>query len=86
MNIPRIRKDFRCILKETDNAILFQDFDKNEYWIPKSVCTLIKEKKDCIIATLAVFKFEEITGIKRKGLIDSGLAVDANTLVTNPYN
>ena len=68
MSLPRIRKDFKCILRQTYNAILFQDFDKKEYWVPKSVCTLIKEKKDCIIATLAVFKFEDITGIKSEPL------------------
>lgn len=64
MSIPRIRKEFRAILKETPKAILFLDFDKKEHWIPKSICTLIKKKKDVIIATLAVFKFEEITGIE----------------------
>jgi len=71
MSIPRIRKDFRCVLKTTENALLFQDFDKKEYWVPKSVCTLIKEKKDRVIATLAVFKFEDITGIKVEPLTTS---------------
>ena len=64
MNLPRIRKDFRCILRQTEAAILFLDFDKKEYWVPRSICTLIKEKKDMVVATLAVFKFEDITGIK----------------------
>jgi SNF2 family DNA or RNA helicase len=64
MSIPRIRKDFKAKLKETAKAVLFQDFDGQEYWVPKSICTLVKEKKDRCIATLAVFKFEEITGIQ----------------------
>lgn len=64
MSLPRIRKDFKAIAKETNKAICFLDFDGKEYWIPKSVCTLIKEKKSKIIATLAAFKFEEITGVE----------------------
>lgn len=74
--IPRIRKDFYSIKKETTKAILFVDFDGKEYWVPKSICTLIKKKKDKIIATLAVFKFEEIEKIKVESLdslfIDTG--------------
>lgn len=63
MSIQKIRKDFKAILRESTKAILFQDFDGKEYWIPKSICTLIKQKQDTVIATLAAFKFEEITGI-----------------------
>ena len=62
--LPRIRKDFHSISKETAKAICFRDFDGKEYWIPKSLCTLIKKKKDKVIATLSVFKFEEIEKIK----------------------
>lgn len=64
MAIPKIRKDFKAILKETPKAILFQDFDKKEHWIARSLVTLVKEKKDILVATLAAFKFEEITGIE----------------------
>lgn len=64
MSLPRIRKDFKAIAKKTDKAICFLDFDGKEYWIPKSICTLIKEKKGKVIATLAAFKFEEITGVE----------------------
>jgi len=80
MTLPRIRKDFRCILRQTDNALLFQDFDKKEYWVPKSVCTLIKEKKDCVIATLAVFKFEEITNIKVEPLTTHFSSLDGQIM------
>ncbi len=68
MSIPRIRKDFKLILKETQKAILFKDFDGKEYWIPKSICTLIKQKKGKVVVTLAVFKFEEITGVEAEPL------------------
>lgn len=64
MAIPRIKKEFKAIVKETAKAICFLDFDKTHHWIPKSVCTLIKQKKDKVVTTLAVFKFEEITGIE----------------------
>ncbi len=66
--IPRIRKDFKGIVKTTDKAILFADFDGKNHWIPRSLCTLIKEKKDRVIVTLTVFKFEEITQIKAEPL------------------
>jgi len=64
MSLPRIRKDFKSIGRTTDNAIQFFDFDGKDYWIPRSICTLIKEKKDGVIVTIAAFKFEEITNIK----------------------
>lgn len=62
--LPRIRKDFKSIVKQSDKAILFIDFDNKTYWIPRSICTLIKEKENNIVVTLATFKFEEITNIK----------------------
>ena len=68
------------MLKTTDKAICFQDFDKKEYWVPRSVCTLIKEKKDCVIATLAVFKFEDITGIKVEPLTTQFASLGGNVL------
>jgi SNF2 family DNA or RNA helicase len=71
MSLPRIRKDFKAIGRTSDNAIQFIDFDGKEYWVPRSICTLIKEKKDCVIATIAAFKFEEITNIKVEPLTSS---------------
>lgn len=63
MSLPRIRKDFKCIVTDEKlKAILFRDFDGKEYWIPRSLCTLIKQKDDRVIVTIAAFKFEEITG------------------------
>ncbi len=64
MSLPRIRKDFKSIGRTTPNAIEFIDFDGKGYWVPRSICTLIKEKRDMVIATLAAFKFEEITGVE----------------------
>lgn len=64
MSLPRVRKDFKSIGRTTPNAIEFIDFDGKPYWVPRSICTLIKEKKDMVIVTLAAFKFEEITGIE----------------------
>lgn len=69
--LPKIRKDFKAIIKQTENAILFLNFNGKEYWIPKSICTLIKEKKDKIVATIAAFKFEEIENIKVEPLTTS---------------
>ena len=80
MSIPKIRKDFKVILKETAKAILFKDFDKKEYWIPKSICTLIKQKKDKIIVTLAVFKFEEITGIAVEDMTEAFVTLGGHPL------
>lgn len=63
MSLPRIRKDFKTIVNDKPlKAILFRDFDDKEYWIPRSICTLIKQKSDRVIVTIAAFKFEEITG------------------------
>lgn len=65
MSIPKIRKDFKWVKDiPTKKALLFGDFDGKEYWVPRSICTLIKQKKDMVVATLAAFKFEEITGIE----------------------
>jgi SNF2 family DNA or RNA helicase len=64
MSLPRIRKDFRSIGRATPKAIEFIDFDGKAYWVPRSICTLVKEKKDMIVVTLAAFKFEEITGVQ----------------------
>ncbi len=69
MAAPKIRKDFVRIVRETDRAILFRDFDKKEYWIPKSLISLVKKRKDengrpYVMAVIAAFKFEEITNIE----------------------
>lgn len=69
MALPKIRKDFVCIVRETANAILFKDFDKKEHWVPKSIISLVKKKKDdngrpYVSAVISAFKFEEITNIK----------------------
>lgn len=64
MSIPRIRKEFKRIDRETAKAILFVDFDGATHWIPKSLCTLVKKKNDKVVATLSARKFEEITGIE----------------------
>lgn len=79
--LPKIRKDFSSIVKETPAAILFRDFDKKEYWVPRSLISLVKKKKDdngraYVCAVIAAFKFEDITGIKvedmKKVFIPSG--------------
>lgn len=66
--IPRIRHEFKGIISESPKAINFLGFDGKNYWIPRSICTLIKEKKNMVVATLAVFKFEEITGVSAEPL------------------
>jgi len=83
MSIPKIRKDFRRIAKETPNAILFVDFDNKEYWVPRSICTLVKEKTDSVVATLAVFKFEEITGIHVEDMTQSFVSMGGKPLDTH---
>lgn len=80
MALPKIRKDFKAKLKESAKAILFQDFDGKEYWVPKSICTLIKEKNGLVIATLAAFKFEEITGIEPEDMATSFLSMGGKPL------
>ncbi len=80
MSIPRIRKDFKSIAKETPKAILFRDFDGKEHWVPRSICTLVKEKKDKVVATLAVFKFEEITGIEVEDMKHSFVSMGGKPL------
>jgi len=70
MSLPRIRKEFLKIKAESQKAICFVDFDKKEYWIPRSLVTLIKDKKDMVVVTLAAFKFEEITGIVPEAMDD----------------
>jgi hypothetical protein len=69
MSLPKIRKDFVSIVKESDKAILFKDFDGKEHWVPRSLISLVKKKKDdkgraFVCAVIAAFKFEEITNIK----------------------
>lgn len=66
--LPRLRKDFKSIVNDRPLAILFLDFDGKTYWIPRSLCTLIKEKKDRVIVTISVMKWEEITNIKYEPL------------------
>lgn len=80
MAIPKIRKDFKAKLRESAKAILFQDFDGKEYWVPKSICTLIKEKNGLVVATLAAFKFEEITGIEPEDMATSFLSMGGKPL------
>lgn len=80
MAIPKIRKDFKSISRETANAILFKDFDGKEFWVPKSICTLVKQKKDMVVATLAVFKFEEITGIHVEDMAESFVSMGGKPL------
>lgn len=72
MAIPKIKKDFKWVKDiPTKNALLFGDFDGKEYWIPRSICTLIKQKEGLVVATLAAFKFEEITGIHPEDMATS---------------
>jgi len=80
MSIPKIRKDFKAISKETPKAILFKDFDGKEYWVPKSVCTLIKQKADMVVVTLAAFKFEEITGIEPEDMATAFVSMGGQPL------
>lgn len=86
MAIPKIRKDFKAKLKESAKAILFQDFDGKEYWVPKSICTLIKEKNGLVIATLAAFKFEEITGVEPEDMATSFLSMGGQPLEQHRIN
>jgi SNF2 family DNA or RNA helicase len=70
MSLPKIRKDFVAVVKESDRAILFKDFDGKEHWIPRSLISLVKKRTDeqtgrkYVSAVIAAFKFEDITGIK----------------------
>jgi hypothetical protein len=87
MSLPRIRKDFLKIKAESAKAILFLDFDGKEYWIPKSLVTLIKDKKEMVVVTLAAFKFEEITNIKVEAMADTFIATGGEPLqqhITQP--
>lgn len=79
-SIPRIRHDFKSIITETPKAINFLGFDRKNYWVPRSICTLIKEKNDRVVATLAVFKFEEITGITAEPLTTTFASLGGNLL------
>ena len=79
--IPKIRKDFRWVKDiPGKKALLFGDFDGKEYWIPRSICTLIKQKTDHVVATLAAFKFEEITGIEPEDMALSFLSMGGQPL------
>ncbi|HNX07892.1 MAG TPA: DEAD/DEAH box helicase [Bacteroidales bacterium] len=80
MTLPRIRKDFMKIKSESAKAICFLDFDKKEYWIPRSLCTLIKDKKDKVVVTIAAFKFEEITGIVPEAMEDVFISTGGSAL------
>jgi superfamily II DNA or RNA helicase len=69
MKLPNIRKDFSQLVAETPKALLFRDFDQREHWIPRSLISLVKKKKDengrpFVVAVIAAFKFEDITGVK----------------------
>ncbi|MDR2824995.1 MAG: DEAD/DEAH box helicase [Prevotellaceae bacterium] len=70
MSLPKIRKDFVSIIKESDKAILFKDFDGAEHWIPRSLISFCKKRTDeqtgrkYVSAVIAAFKFEDITGIQ----------------------
>lgn len=86
MALPKIRKDFKAKLRESSKAVLFQDFDGKEYWIPKSICTLIKEKNGLVIVTLAAFKFEEITGIEPEDMATSFLSMGGLPLEQHRLN
>lgn len=82
MSIPKIRKDFKWVKDiPTKKALLFGDFDGKEYWIPRSICTLIKEKEGKVIATLAAFKFEEITGIEPEDMTTSFVSMGGEPLL-----
>ena len=60
MSLPKIRKDFVSIVKETDKAILFKDFDGKEHWVPCSLISLVKKRTD------------EDTGRKYVSAVNSG--------------
>lgn len=81
MAIGKIKKEFKAKLRETANAVLFKDFDNKEYWIPKNILTLVKEKNGMIITTLAAFKFEEITGIHPEDMKISFLSMGGYPLL-----
>lgn len=87
MAIPKLRKDFKWVKDiPTKKALLFGDFDGKEYWIPRSICTLIKQKKDMVVATLAAFKFEEITGIEPEDMATSFLSMGGLPLEQHRVN
>jgi SNF2 family DNA or RNA helicase len=79
-SIPRIRHEFKGIISDSPKAINFLGFDGKNYWIPRSICTLIKEKKGMVVATLAVFKFEEITGITAEPLTTSFVSLGGEVM------
>lgn len=79
--IPKIRKDFKWVKDiPGKKALLFGDFDGKEYWIPRSICTLIKQKNDMVVATLAAFKFEEITGIEPEDMSTAFISMGGTPL------
>lgn len=81
MAIPKIKKEFKWVKDiPTKKALLFGDFDGKEYWIPRSICTLIKQKDGLVIATLAAFKFEEITGIHPEDMATSFVSMGGKPL------
>lgn len=87
MSIPKIRKDFKWVKDiPGKKALLFGDFDGKEYWIPRSICTLIKQKSDMVIATLAAFKFEEITGIEPEDMSTAFLSMGGLPLEQHRLN
>lgn len=68
------------MLRETPKAVLFKDFDDKEYWIPRTLLTLIKQKSDMVVTTIAAFKFEEITGIEPEDMAASFVTMGGQPL------
>jgi superfamily II DNA or RNA helicase len=87
MAIPKIRKEFKWVKDiPTKKALLFGDFDGKEYWVPRSICTLIKQKEGMVVATLAAFKFEEITGIEPEDMATSFVSMGGSPLDRHMVN
>ena len=87
MAIGKIKKEFKSVVDNpTKKALLFKDFDGKEYWIPRSLCTLIKQKEGMVVATLAAFKFEEITGIVPEDMATSFVSMGGEPLLQHRVN
>lgn len=53
---------FKRIEAETEKAYLFVDKENEKKWMPKKLCSIIKENRNEVQALVAPFKYEEMTG------------------------
>lgn len=59
MKIPRITIRLGRLIGETPRAFCFYP----ETWMPKSICTIIKQSKKGCLVNVAPFKYTEMTGV-----------------------